>query len=169
MGSHSPAAGGGKPLVFNSPTVFNATLRFRLNWRGNFRSLDALIEAVLLDPRLMNTSWDELLSKLRADADYRKAFAAIDPGDLKPAHVLDALAAYQRSLLTPNARFDQYLRGQRDAITDEEKRGYHLFKSYGCIACHQQPVSEIWGLSRSAVPKGECHRSRPWTLHHHPR
>jgi cytochrome c peroxidase len=49
---------------------------------------------------------------------------------------LDAIAAYQRSLLTPNARFDQYLRG-RDAITDEEKRGYHLFESYGCIACHQ--------------------------------
>jgi cytochrome c peroxidase len=127
----------GKPLHFNAPTVFNATLSFRLNWRGNFRSLDALIEAVLLNPRLMNTSWDELLSKLRADADYRKAFAAIDPGGLKPAHVLDAIAAYQRSLLTPNARFDQYLRGQRDAITDEEKRGYQLFKSYGCIACHQ--------------------------------
>jgi cytochrome c peroxidase len=128
---------GGKQLGFNSPTVFNATLRFRLNWRGNFRSLDALIEAVLLNPRLMNTSWDELLSKLRADADYRKAFGAIDPGGPKPAHVLDAIAAYHRSLLTPNARFDQYLRGQRDAITDEEKRGYHLFKSYGCIACHQ--------------------------------
>jgi cytochrome c peroxidase len=127
----------GKPLVFNSPTVFNAMLSFRLNWRGNFRSLDALIETVLLDPRLMNTSWDELLSKLRADADYRKAFAAIDPGGLQPAHVLDAIAAYQRSLLTPNARFDQYLRGQRDAITDEEKRGYRLFKSYGCSACHQ--------------------------------
>ena len=88
----------------------------------------------------MNTSWDELLSKLRADADYRKAFAAIDPGDLQPAHVLDAIAAYHRSLLTPNARFDQYLRGQRDAITDEEKRGYHLFKAYGCIACHQVNV-----------------------------
>src|SRR5512132_478645 len=127
----------GKPLNFNAPTVFNAMLRFRLNWRGNFRSLDALIEAVLLDPRLMNTSWDELLSKLRADADYRKAFAAIDAGDLQPAHVLDAIAAYLRSLLTPNARFDQYLRGQRDAITDEEEHGYHLFKSYGCIACHQ--------------------------------
>jgi cytochrome c peroxidase len=51
---------GGKQLTFNSPTVFNAGLRFRLNWRGNFRSLDALTEAVLLDPRLMNTSWDEL-------------------------------------------------------------------------------------------------------------
>jgi cytochrome c peroxidase len=127
----------GKPLNFNSPTVFNAMLSFRLTWRGNFRSPEAFIEAVLLNPRLMNTSWDELLSKLRADADYRKAFAAIDPGGLKPAHVLDALAAYHRSLVTPNARFDQYLRGQRDAITDEEKRGYHLFKSYGCIACHQ--------------------------------
>jgi cytochrome c peroxidase len=135
----------GKPLDFNTPTVFNATLNFRLNWRGDFRpmggrierSLEALIEAGLLDPRVMNTSWDELLPKLRADADYRTAFATIDRGGLKPASVLKAIAAYQRSLLTPNARFDQYLRGKRDAITDDEKRGYDLFRSYGCVACHQ--------------------------------
>jgi cytochrome c peroxidase len=54
-----------------------------------------------------------------------------------PAQVLDALATFQRSLTTPDARFDRYLRGERDAITPEEERGYRLFKEYGCIACHQ--------------------------------
>jgi cytochrome c peroxidase len=51
--------------------------------------------------------------------------------------VLDSLATYERSLITPNARFDRYLRGEHQALTAEEQRGYQLFKSYGCVACHQ--------------------------------
>jgi cytochrome c peroxidase len=57
----------GRPLDFNTPTVFNAALSFRLNWRGNFRTLEEQAEAVLLDPRLMGTSWAALISKLHAD------------------------------------------------------------------------------------------------------
>ena len=127
----------GRPLDFNTPTIFNAARNFRLNWRGNFRTLEEQNEAVLLDPRLMNTTWEELLSKLRADHDYRSAFAALYGTGPKPAQVLDALAGFQRSLVTPDGRFDRYLRGERNAITEEEKRGYELFKAYGCIACHQ--------------------------------
>ena len=51
--------------------------------------------------------------------------------------MLDALATFQRSLITPDARFDRFLRGERDAITPQEERGYQLFKDYGCVACHQ--------------------------------
>ena len=51
--------------------------------------------------------------------------------------VLDALAAYQQTLVTPDARFDRYLRGEPTAITAEEEEGYRLFKAYGCTACHQ--------------------------------
>jgi cytochrome c peroxidase len=126
----------GRPSDFNALTVFNAALNARLNWRGNFRTLTEQNEAVLLDPRLMNATWPELLAKLRADADYRTAFKALYGGPERE-HVLDALATFQRSLLTPDARFDRYLRGERDAITAEEARGYQLFKAYGCIACHQ--------------------------------
>jgi cytochrome c peroxidase len=126
----------GRPSDFNASTVFNAALNARLNWRGNFRTLTEQNEAVLLDPRLMNATWPELLAKLRADADYHAAFKALYGGPERE-HVLDALATFQRSLLTPDARFDRYLRGERDAITAEEARGYQLFKAYGCIACHQ--------------------------------
>jgi cytochrome c peroxidase len=134
--SHSLGADG-KPLNYNSPTIFNAALNYRLNWRGNFRTLEEQNEAVLLDPRLMNTTWEELLSKLGADQGYVRAFNAVYGSGPARSHVLDALATFQRSLLTPEARFDRYLNGQRDAITVEEERGYQLFKSYGCIACHQ--------------------------------
>ena len=66
----------GELLNFNAPTVFNVALSFRLNWRGNFRTLEEQNEAVLLDPDLMNTTWEELLPKLRADEAYREAFAS---------------------------------------------------------------------------------------------
>jgi cytochrome c peroxidase len=128
---------GGKLLDFNSPTVFNAALSFRLNWRGNFRTLEEQIEAVLRAPDLMNTTWEELLPKLRADPVYEQAFAAIYGSGPAPAQVLDALATFERSLITPDAAFDRYLRGERAALTPEEERGYELFKVYGCTACHQ--------------------------------
>jgi cytochrome c peroxidase len=127
----------GELLDFNAPTVFNAALSFRLNWRGNFRTLEEQIDAVLLEPSLMNTTWQELLPKLDADAPYREAFAAIYGSGPARALVLDALATFERSLLTPDARFDRYLRGERAALEAEERRGYELFKAYGCAACHQ--------------------------------
>jgi cytochrome c peroxidase len=135
-GRDRPTGINGGRLDFNVPTIFNAALRFRLNWRGNFRTLEELTEAVLLDAKLMNTTWDELLAKLRTDPDYRDSFR-IYGGDLEPWQVLDALATFQRSLLTPNSRFDRWLQGERRALTQEEEQGYQLFKSYGCIACHQ--------------------------------
>jgi cytochrome c peroxidase len=91
---------------------------------------------VLLNPAVMRTTWLELLAKLRSDPDYAASFKAGYPDGLTPASVLDALATYERSLITPNARFDQYLRGDRQALSAEEQRGYQLFTSYGCVACH---------------------------------
>jgi cytochrome c peroxidase len=126
-----------RPLDFNAPTVFNVDSNFRLNWRGNFREIEEQNAAVLLDPRLMNNSWPALLAMLQADPDYRDDFAAIYGDSVRREQVLDALATYQRSLVTPNARFDRYLRGEPGAISAEEEHGYQLFKAYGCVACHQ--------------------------------
>lgn len=127
----------GRPLDFNTSTVFNAALSFRLNWRGNFRSLEEQNEATLLGALLMNTSWEELLPKLRSDRLYPGQFAELYGAEPQREGVLDALATYQRSLITPNSRFDRYLRGEHDAITSDEELGYKLFKDNGCIACHQ--------------------------------
>ena len=79
-GARSPGLDG-ELLNFNAPTVFNVALSFRLNWRGNFRTLEEQNEAVLLDPHLMNTNWEELLAKLRADEAYREAFATVYGSD----------------------------------------------------------------------------------------
>jgi cytochrome c peroxidase len=136
-GRSQPLGADARPLDFNSPTIFNAALNYRLNWRGNFRTLEEQNEAVLLDRRLMNTTWEQLLAKLRIDQDYVRAFRDVYGSGPERTHVLDALASFQRSLVTPDARFDRYLNGQSDALTSEEEQGYQLFKSYGCISCHQ--------------------------------
>jgi cytochrome c peroxidase len=127
----------GRPLDFNTPTVFNVSGNARLNGKGNFRTLEEQNESVLRNARIMNADWDELLSKLRNDSDYLKYFSVIYGSSPARVHVLDALATFERSLATPNSRFDRRLRGERGAISPEEEQGYQLFKSYGCVACHQ--------------------------------
>ncbi|MGE0630353.1 MAG: cytochrome-c peroxidase [Hyphomicrobiaceae bacterium] len=127
----------GKPLAFNAPTIFNVSRNFRLNWRGEFRSIEEQNEAALLDPAVMNTNWSDLLSKLQSDPGYVRSFDSAYGSSPTRTSVLDALAAFQRSLVTVDARFDRYLRGERNALTAEELRGYELFKRYGCVACHQ--------------------------------
>ena len=82
----------GWPLDFNTPTVFNVSGNARLNWKGNFRTLEGQNEQVLRYPRIMNANWDELLSKLRNDSDYRMDFSAIYGSGPTRVDVLDALA-----------------------------------------------------------------------------
>src|SRR5438309_728361 len=72
-----------------------------------------------------------------ADPGYSERFAKLYGTAPERTDVLDALAVFQRSLITPDARFDRYLKGVRNAITSDEEKGYRLFKAYGCIACHQ--------------------------------
>jgi cytochrome c peroxidase len=127
----------GQPRALNTPTVFNAGLSFRLNWEGNIRSLEEGVERSLGNPAIMASSLGEVVGKLRADPEmvtqFREAYGQ-EPG---PAAVLDAIATYERSLVTPGSRFDRWLKGEAGAITPEELSGYQLFKSLGCVTCHQ--------------------------------
>jgi cytochrome c peroxidase len=135
-GQPQPRGADGSLLPRNAPTVFNVAFNFVFHWDGAFPTLEAQAEQVLLNPSTMRTSWPEVLAKLQADRDYVVAFGAAYPDGLTSANVLDALATYERSLITPNAPFDRYLRGEHQALTVREQRGYQLFKAYGCVACH---------------------------------
>lgn len=133
---HDTAADGSE-LSFNTLTVFNAALSFRLNWEGTARNLAAQAEASLENPAIMNTSLDEILGRLSADSEMVRQFDEAYGQRPDRANLLDAIAVYERSLLTPDSRFDRWLAGDAAALSDEEANGYRLFKSYGCISCHQ--------------------------------
>jgi cytochrome c peroxidase len=127
----------GQPMVLNTPTVFNASLNFRLNWEGNFRSLEEGAENSLRNPAIMASSADEVVRKLRSDPETVMLFGDAYGREPDVAAVLDAIATYERSLVTPGGRFDRWLAGEGDAITPDELSGYQVFKSLGCITCHQ--------------------------------
>jgi cytochrome c peroxidase len=127
----------GEPLTLNTPTVFNVSLNFRLNWEGNFRSLEEGIEASLRNPAIMASSVDEAVGKLRADPAMVRQFRDAYGREPDVAAVLDTIATYERSLVTPDSRFDRWLAGEADAMTPDELSGYQVFKSLGCITCHQ--------------------------------
>jgi cytochrome c peroxidase len=127
----------GSELPLNTPTVFNASLDFRLDWEGDFRTLDAQAEAALENQRAMGKSIDEVLGKLSADPQTRRQFVAAYGHAPDRASLLDAIATYERSLVTPGGRFDRWLGGEAAALSPEEQQGYQLFKSIGCISCHQ--------------------------------
>ncbi len=127
---------GGVVGLVNSPSVLNTDLHVALLWNGGSATFEDVVNRVIKSPTVFNSNWPDVLQKLRQDEVYRKEFAAIYNDGLNEITVADALAVFQRSLLTPS-RFDNYLRGDNNAISGDEKKGYEKFKSYGCIACHQ--------------------------------
>lgn len=121
----------------NAPTVFNSGLSFRQFWDGRVSTLEEQAMEVLRSPIEMDNDWDSILNYLRSNNDYQAAFEQVYGGSITQDNVLNAIADFERSLLTPNGAFDRYLKGDDDAIDQQTKRGYQLFKSYGCVSCHQ--------------------------------
>lgn len=123
--------------IFNTPTVYNAALNYRQQWTGGSSSLEEVIDKVVRSPLVFDSSWPATLAKLASEPALVAEFQRVYPKrGLSKETVLDSLATFQRSLLTPS-RFDRFLRGETGVISDEEKRGYDRFKAYGCVGCHQ--------------------------------
>ena len=155
-GGQTLAHDGSKPR-FDTLTVFNAALSFRLNWEGNFRDLGAQAESSLENPVNMRTSVDEVLRKLNADPQMVQQFHAAYGRAPDRTSFLDALAIFENSLLTPGSRFDRWLGGETSALSPGELAGYQLFKSLGCSSCHQGVnvggnLFERQGVFRPLVP-----------------
>ena len=128
----------GLPISVNSPTIFNSGFNFKQNWDARSETIEAQIETNLMSKASMgNSDWSEVVSKLKQNSEYASWFKHIYPDGIKPNNIKDAIATFERSLYTPNSRFDQFLRGDEKALSEEEKEGYSYFKAYGCVSCHQ--------------------------------
>ena len=127
----------GALMVVNTPTVFNVTNNFQFNWDGRHATIEAHTNALMQNPKVMGADWDVLRVFLKNDRTYRQAFEAAYSAGITQETVIDAITTYEASLVTPDAPFDKFLRGDRAAITPAAQKGYDLFKAYGCISCHQ--------------------------------
>ena len=138
----------------NAPTVYNAVYNFVQFWDGRAKTLADQAAGPPLNPiEMASTSFDEIIAKLQADRPFAKAFNAVYPDGLTEANITDAIEEFERTLITPDSRFDKWLRGDSDAITSDELAGYELFKKYDCATCHVGPnlggqSYELMGLRR---------------------
>jgi len=126
----------GREGTMAAPTVFNAVFNFRQFWNGRAADLKTQAAGPLQDPREMGMSPEEVERRLSAEEEYRRTFREIYGGNrIRFDDVLDALAEFQRALITPNSPFDRYLRGETP-LPPQALQGYHTFKEIGCVTCH---------------------------------
>ncbi|BDI33086.1 hypothetical protein CCAX7_51370 [Capsulimonas corticalis] len=133
---HSTGIGGAQGGI-NSPSVLNSGGNFVQFWNGRAATLEDQVNGPTHNPKEMGSNWPEIIGKLSKDDKYPALFAKLYPDGVQPQNVRDAIATFERSLTTPNSRFDKYLRGDDAVLTTQEKHGYRLFKEFGCVSCHQ--------------------------------
>lgn len=123
----------------NTPTVFNACEQYAQFWDARAATLETQASGPLFNKHEMGmTTPAFLIKRLQEDSTYATSFSLAFP-DTSPAmnlkNVLIALASFENELITPS-RFDDYLRGNLNALTTNEKNGLDLFIDAGCIPCH---------------------------------
>ncbi len=132
---------GGRELRRNTPTLLNVGFLSRLFWDGRAANLEeqALVPIQSCDE--MNQNLDELEQELNAVPGYAAQFKTVFGSEATQAGIAQALAAFQRSLITEPAPFDRYLAGEKDALSYSAQRGFELFKGEAdCARCHHGPL-----------------------------
>jgi cytochrome c peroxidase len=123
----------------NAPTVLNAVFNTAQFWDGRARDLEEQAGGPLVNPIEMGTTEQHVVEQLKGIPGYADAFHKAFPEQSDPLtfqNVRDAIALFEATLITPNAAFDQYLRGDDNALTAEQKEGLRLFVDNGCAGCH---------------------------------
>lgn len=124
-------------IDINTPTIFNAVFNFRQNWNGSAKTLQQQIEHVIESKYKFNNDWDNIVTKLNQDSELNSQFRHVYNDDINKENIISAITEFEKTLITPNAAFDRYLRNEENAISEEAKHGYRLFKDLGCVSCHQ--------------------------------
>ena len=122
---------------FNSPTTFNSVFNFVQFWDGKAKNLADQAKNPFINPKEMALKDEaEVVKRVEANAKYKASFDKIY-GEITMQNITDAIAEFEKTLITPNTPFDRYLNGDENAISSQAKRGWEAFKSNGCVACHQ--------------------------------
>ena len=123
----------------NAPTVLNAVFNVAQFWDGRAADLKAQAGGPIQNPIETGITHEHAIEMLKGIPGYAKMFEAAFPADkdrITMANVVNAIAVFEATLITPNAPFDQYMRGDANALTPEQKEGLQLFMDKGCSGCH---------------------------------
>ena len=148
----------GKPQLggVNAPTVFNAAGHIRQFWDGRAADLKEQAGGPPLNPVEMGYAapedWNAIAAKLKEDTLLVSLFRHVyGEQGITGDTITDAIAAFERTLTTPDSAFDCFLKGDAAAMDDEQRAGMKAFVSYGCATCHAGPA--LGGLSFEAIDK----------------
>ena len=133
---------GGQAGTRNAPTVFNAAFQSRLFWDGRAASLERQAAGPFVNPVEMGmASLEAVEARVRADPRYGPLFAAAfgDDTPITIERIVEAIAAYERTLIAADAPYDRFVAGDQTALTQSQKRGMALFETLGCRRCHTGP------------------------------
>lgn len=123
----------------NSPTVYNAVFNVAQFWDGRAADLAEQAKGPVQAGVEMSSTPQRVEDTLRSMPEYVERFRQAFPGEDDPVsfdNMATAIEAYEATLITPDAPFDQFLRGDTDALNEQEQRGLSLFMNKGCVACH---------------------------------
>jgi len=126
----------GKIIPRNSPTVFNAVFNEFQHWDAGVKDLNDQAINSITHPLAMDSNFTQILSKLKDDIYYKNLIKKLFGETINKQNILDSIVEFERALITPNSKFDKYLNGDKNILTQNEIAGYNSFKDYGCISCH---------------------------------
>ncbi len=121
----------------NAPTLMNVAYAKYLFWDGRAKTLEEQAEFPVMSPFEMNQNIDFVEEEIRIVPEYREAFKRIFGQDVNIKLIAKAIAAFERTLISNNAPIDGYLKGDKNALSSEAKKGLEIFTGKGkCIECH---------------------------------
>lgn len=151
----SPNTQGGV-IPVNTPGLVYSTLLLYQNWAGQLPSLEAQLEVVVENPKVMNLPWPQLIRRLKQHPDYPTLFKQAGYSGIDKSTITDAIVTYEKSLAVPS-RFDAFLRGDSNQLSAQEQEGFRKFKNFGCVSCHQGialggNLRQKFGVMRDYLP-----------------
>jgi cytochrome c peroxidase len=136
MGVHGKVGGR------NAPTVYNAAFHSSQFWDGRAASLEDQAKGPVVNPVEMGMGGlDATAERIKQIPGYRPYFDTVFGANdsITIDNIAKAIAAYERTLITPNSPYDRYVLGDSSALSEQQVRGMETFASSGCIACHSGP------------------------------
>ena len=130
----------------NAPTVLNSSMNLAQFWDGRAKGLKEQAGGPIANPGEMAFTHKLAVDVLHSIPQYRGRFKQVFGAEkISIDMVTDAIAAFEETLITPDSRFDKWLKGDKKAINQAELEGYKLFKESGCASCH--PGTAVGGAS----------------------
>ncbi|ARO87052.1 cytochrome C biogenesis protein CcsA [Nitrosospira lacus] len=121
----------------SAPTVLNSSMNLAQFWDGRAKDLKEQAGGPIANPGEMGFTHELAVDVLRSIPEYRTRFKQLFRSDkIDIGMVTDAIAAFEETLVTPDSRFDKWLKGDKKALNQTELEGYKLFKESGCTSCH---------------------------------